>query len=530
MFNSRIDLKNHITKTHNFCHSCKKNIYSHFKRHVALCNKSVYSMWQFVGESVTTDLITALHSCRLPIKWVLVRRVKFIKHTVNENGEMIIDKESIANFRSHTMLSIEKRELNSQINESLSKIEDSMHNYQAEGSGWIYDSTKLWCLYVYKYAPLKPKSYIPTPPAIKSKHAVLNIQNNDNKCFLWSILAALHPRSYKENANQVFYYKSYENELNMSNITYPVKLNDIDKFERQNNISVNVFGIEDGKLIYPLKITKQLYPTHVNLLLIQQGQTTHYCLIRDFNKLMFNTTKDNRKKHYCYLCLQRFSSKDCLDKHLTYCKNFESQRVELSNKQILQFTNYKYQLKAPFVIYADFECFIDPTTNEHTPSGFAFVVVSDCEIVHEELYSGEGVMDVFFQKLFEVYDEIKRQMTINLPLMMTSEDEAIFQSATHCHICEKPLGTDRVRDHCHRTGRFRNAAHNECNLNFKLTKKIPVLFHNLKNYDGHLIMQHLGKIKNRKFNCIAKDMEHYISFSIDDLVFLDSYNFLALPT
>jgi hypothetical protein len=43
------------------------------------------------------------------------------------------------------------------------------------------------------------------------------------------------------------------------------------------------------------------------------------------------------------------------------------------------------------------------------------------------------------------------------------------------------------------------------------------------------IMQHLGKVKGRKVNCIAKNMEHYISLSIDHLVFLDSYNFLALP-
>jgi len=516
----------HFTENHQTCNFCHKKIYNNFKKHINSCNKCAYTTFKFIGESVTHEVEKTLRLNQLPIKWILVRRVKFIKYSVNKINQTVIDKKTVNNFRSYTMLTISKREIDSQIEESFSKIDNSIQSFQSQGSGWIFDKTIHWQLYVYKYKPLPGKSYIPTPKYIKFKHAVLNIRNVDNKCFLWCILAKLYPRGSRDHANQVFYYKKFEECLNMTGIKYPVKISDIDKFEKQNNISVNVFGVENGKTIYPLRITKTITHIHVNLLLLQHGRKTHYCLIRDFDKLMLRSTKYDHKKYYCYLCLQRFTYKQKLETHLELCKNFEPQHVVMSKKKTLKFTNYKYQIKAPFVIYADFECFIN---DEHIPSGFAFIVVRDGLIIHEEVYSNKNVMDVFFYKLFEIYKYLKSEMSVNIPLTMTLEDEIVFQSAINCHICNKPLLLNKVRDHCHMTGQFKGAAHNECNLNYKITKKIPVIFHNLKNYDGHLIMQHLGKFKEgHRLNCVPKDMEKYISFSIDNLVFLDSYNFLAL--
>ncbi len=110
---------------------------------------------------------------------------------------------------------------------------------------------------------------------------------------------------------------------------------------------------------------------------------------------------------------------------------------------------------------------------------------------------------------------------------MTGKDWKAFNNATDCHICSEPLGCDRVRDHCHVTGEFRGAAHNDCNLNYKFRPRIPVIFHNLRNYDSHLIMQGLGKLKGKPITAIPNNMEKYISFSRGSLVFLDSYQFMA---
>ena len=73
--------------------------------------------------------------------------------------------------------------------------------------------------------------------------------------------------------------------------------------------------------------------------------------------------------------------------------------------------------------------------------------------------------------------------------LIMNEEEYLFQQSNSCWICEKLIDNDdkKVRDHCHITGKFRGAAHWSCNINFQLTKKIPVIFHNLKGYDNHLI-------------------------------------------
>ena len=111
-------------------------------------------------------------------------------------------------------------------------------------------------------------------------------------------------------------------------------------------------------------------------------------------------------------------------------------------------------------------------------------------------------------------------------MQLTPSEEQQFQRATHCHICTEELGADRVRDRCHLTGSFRGAAHNSCKLNFQFTGRIPVIFHNLRGYDPHLIMQGPEKFKNKPLNCIPNNTEKYISFSIGHLDFIDSYQFM----
>ena len=75
----------------------------------------------------------------------------------------------------------------------------------------------------------------------------------------------------------------------------------------------------------------------------------------------------------------------------------------------------------------------------------------------------------------------------------------------------------KVRDHCHLTGKFRGAAHNKCNLKFRLPKFYPVIFHNLSGYDSHLFIKNLGKSEG-KIDCIPNNEEKYISFTKEILV------------
>ena len=90
-------------------------------------------------------------------------------------------------------------------------------------------------------------------------------------------------------------------------------------------------------------------------------------------------------------------------------------------------------------------------------------------------------MDDFFRELFKIYDDLKNKMSINIPMLITPEQEQQYQNTNICHICNKEIYFKKVRDHDHSTGLYRGPAHSKCNINYTVTKKIPVTFHNLKN-------------------------------------------------
>ena len=96
---------------------------------------------------------------------------------------------------------------------------------------------------------------------------------------------------------------------------------------------------------------------------------------------------------------------------------------------------------------------------------------------------------------------------------MSAKEEEQFQSSNICWICEKLIDDDneKVGNHCHLTGKFRGAAHWSCNINLQLTKKVPVIFHNLRGYDSHLIFCELNKF-DVKIDVIPNRLEKYMHF------------------
>ena len=137
----------------------------------------------------------------------------------------------------------------------------------------------------------------------------------------------------------------------------------------------------------------------------------------------------------------------------------------------------------------------------------------------------------FLEAMLEEVDycEKTKNEHFNQPMDLTNKDEENFQAATKCHICKKGFSEEdkRVRDHCHVTGKYRGAAHNECNRNFRLTHKIPVIFHNLRGYDSHFIMQEIGKFE-KDIKVIPNNLEKYMAFFLGRyLKFIDSFQFMS---
>ena len=85
-----------------------------------------------------------------------------------------------------------------------------------------------------------------------------------------------------------------------------------------------------------------------------------------------------------------------------------------------------------------------------------------------------------------------------------------------CHICKKVFKTvdNKVRDHCHYSGKYRSAAHNICNLRYKILKEIPIVFHNGSTYDYHFITKELAEEFEGEFECLGENTEKYITFSV----------------
>ena len=109
---------------------------------------------------------------------------------------------------------------------------------------------------------------------------------------------------------------------------------------------------------------------------------------------------------------------------------------------------------------------------------------------------------------------------------MTIEDENNYQNSQDCWICNEKLDKDKVRDHCHITGKYRGAAHSQCNLKLKIPNKLLIIFHNLEGYDDHIIFKELNNFDNIDIQVIPKTSERYMSIIINrNIILLDSLQF-----
>ena len=111
---------------------------------------------------------------------------------------------------------------------------------------------------------------------------------------------------------------------------------------------------------------------------------------------------------------------------------------------------------------------------------------------------------------------------------LTKKEEENYNNQKDCYICKKEFDKSdttesssferkkhhKVRDHCHYTGKYRGAAHNICNLRYKIPKEIPIVFHHVSTYYYHFIIKELVKEFEGNFECLRENTEEYITFSV----------------
>ncbi|XP_051167626.1 uncharacterized protein LOC127285571 [Leptopilina boulardi] len=457
-----------------------------------------------------------------------------------------------------------------------------VEEFEEKESQWTLHSIIKLEININKYNAIRVGSYIDLPIEIKAKRACINVKNMDTMCFKWAVLSALHPIvQHPELMNNYF---RYGNELNFTGIEFPVSLKDITKFEKQNDISINLYGLRLINKKYntvSLHLTSEKKARHINLLRVEShyenevdsdnaagGSTLttipaasdvivpinyHYVWIKNLSALVSSQVSSNRhKKHICDRCLHYFVTEERLARHEEECKTLNECKINLPKpgQNFIQFKNYGNREKVPFVIYADCECLLNPVEDEETNC--------NTEVIqHHEMFSigyylkcsyddslskynscpdGTDAAKWFAQELKQLAGTLDNIFKNPIPMDRLTHDEIeAFVDAQICHICEGPFlpREKKVRDHSHLTGKYRGAAHEKCNLNYQDSRVVPVVFHNLSGYDAHFIIRDICLEFSGKIELLPLNKEKYISFTkyVKETEikfrFIDSFKFMA---
>ena len=211
---------------------------------------------------------------------------------------------------------------------------------------------------------IKASSYIELP--FKTK-AVINIQNEDKKCFLWSIISCLHPTEDITHSYRLSTYQKYAALYTIDQ--YPVTIKMIPKIEKVNNLKINVFELiqlpntKGDKIkdytLEALYLSKNYYDDNViDLLYYKKDDNEHYMWLKQID-LFFREGNNvqNNKIYLCKKCLSKFTTENALIKHKELCENHDFCKMIMPTEKDykLKFTNHKFKNIVPFVIYGDFE-------------------------------------------------------------------------------------------------------------------------------------------------------------------------------
>ena len=253
---------------------------------------------------------------------------------------------------------------------------------------------------------------------------------------------------------------------------------------------------------------------------------------------------DHNKKYLCRQCLSSYTSENMLIKHKQKCGEDNITTIKTSNESHLSWKKHFHKNPLYFRIYADSEAdnekdnsiIGNKTANiyKQNPILNGYHIVSELEdLLKSDYYKsplGYNNVDWFVDESIKLENKMAFYFkNTKKEIKMIQEDEEDCRNNNICRFCEKFMESDKVRDHCHLTGKYRGPAHSKCNVNVtqKQSNFIPFIFHNFSNYDCHMFFKKLVDRKKDKvdFEIIPKTNEEYISVTYGCIRFIDSYRF-----
>ena len=233
-----------------------------------------------------------------------------------------------------------------------SPLELQIQQQEMKDSGWRFDKISSMRIYFYKTNGRNGSNYVKIP---LRTNAILNIENNDKYCFLWSILASLHPCT-NNHPNRVSNYKQYFNKLKNDDFDFTkgLRCSDVHKPNEINNLSVNIFELNfyqdqnqcKHKLI-PIEISKNDSDRVIDLAIYKN----HYVLIKKLDVFL----GDHNKMFVCRRCLSSYTTENMLMTHKKNCDDDNITSIKTSNETHLHWKNHFHKNPLYFRIYADFE-------------------------------------------------------------------------------------------------------------------------------------------------------------------------------
>ena len=444
----------------------------------------------------------------------------------------------------------------------LQKYQDNLQN-RMKGSDFIFNGINYLYYDLNRITISKGVSYIESPKWLKDKQCTINQKNTDNKCFKYATTLVLNFNNINKDPQRISKIKPFIDNYNWNGINFPAAKKDWNKFEVNNkNVALNIlyvpYNTKKIEIVYKSKYNL-IRDNQIILLMISNAENWHYLVVKNLSGLLRGISSNHNSDYYCLNCFHSYRTENKLIAHKKICENHDYCNIEMPspNNNIIKYNSGEQSLELPFIIYVDLECLLkkidtcqnnpelSSTTkiNQHITSGYSIYTTCSFDKANNKLsyYRGEDCMKRFCKDLKDhatkIIDFKKKTM---IPLTKKEEDN--YNKENTCYICKKDFNNDtKVRDHCHFTCKYRGAAHNTCNLRYKIPKNIPVIFHNGSTYDYHFIIKELANEFDGNFECLGETTEKYITFSVPikkkidnknidityKLKFIDSFRFMV---
>ena len=438
--------------------------------------------------------------------------------------------------------------------EHIQHFQSTLEKFTTNGSAWVIEDVDHVHFKLNLSLNYCGRGSFKLPQDLIKRHAVVNVDCSE-ACFKYAILSILHYNEIDRDRSRKSRYRNWENELNFEgvNVNEVDISRDVAKVEKLNNIKINIHVWDRGLKGLRYNSRKNLAPRTVNLLLVinEKGER-HYCGIPSLSRLYRHTKKTHNHNHMCERCIRSFKTEQELITHFQWCLKGKAQIESMPERKEYCHKSFGHELSPLHVLYADAECYIEKESKAHLPAAIGFYEVWHPHHANKQkqnkiiTYEGEDCILKFLNKLEHIVkDQFENSRLMRQSMKISPSEQTSFNNARNCPRCNKIFSdkVKKVRDHCHITGEYRGPLCSSCNFRLKLKRNVlPVIFHNLKNYDVHLLIKNgLGKMQGWQFSVIAQSSEKFmtlkarvpVGFNKDgktiyhDLIFLDSYQFMS---